>query len=143
MMLAKAFTRPGRIEVTEGNEFQPMNLAIPMQHALEHQFRLAIRIDRPLRQILRDGHALRRPVSRASGTENELLHPGLDGGLQQLQTVANIVLEIFAGIGHGFTHQGVGGKVKNRFRTGGGNRLRETPIPAGLRENEFRAWIHR
>ena len=42
MMLAEFFARAGGVEIAEGDEFQAVNLMIPLENFLEHQFRFAI-----------------------------------------------------------------------------------------------------
>ena len=111
MMLAELLARAGGVEVAEGDELQPVNLLIPLEHLLEHQLGFAVGIDRALRQILGHRHAVGRAVGGAGGAEDELLHAALDGGVEQLEAVGDVVVEVLARVGHGFADQRVGGEV--------------------------------
>src|SRR4029434_2956549 len=50
MIFAETLGGAGGVEVTERDEFEAVNLVVPAQDFLEHQLRLAVRIDRPLRE---------------------------------------------------------------------------------------------
>ncbi len=92
-----------------------------MEHFLEHQLGFPVGIDGPLRQILGHGHAVRRPVGRASGTEDKLLDAGRDGSVQQVEAVGDIVAEVLGRIDHRLADQGVGGKMDDGLRLGVAN----------------------
>lgn len=101
MIFAEFFTGSGGVEIAEGDEFEAVDLVIPVQHLLEHELGFAVRIDGTLGQILGHWHAVRRiPVGGAGGAEDELFHLHFDGGVQEFQAVADIIVKIFAGIGH-------------------------------------------
>jgi hypothetical protein len=114
---------------------------IPEQHFFEHQFGFAVGINGPLREILGHGHAVRRSVSGAGGTENELADFVLDCGVEEFETRGDIVAKIFAGILHRFADQRVGGEVDDGLGLGfldgavGGGRVTEISF------DEFRARI--
>src|SRR5262249_20806298 len=38
MMFAEFFARAGGVEIAKGDEFQSVNLAVPLENLLEHQF---------------------------------------------------------------------------------------------------------
>src|ERR1035438_2807066 len=89
VMLAESFAGAGGVEVAERDELQSVNPLIPLQHLLEHQLGLAIRVDGALRQVLGHRQAVGRPVGRARRAEHELLHTASDRCIEQLQAVAD------------------------------------------------------
>ena len=74
VMFAEFFAGAGGVEIAEGDEFEPVNLVIPVQHLLEHQFGFAVGIDGALREVLGHGDAVGRAVGGAGGAEDEFFH---------------------------------------------------------------------
>src|SRR5205814_9591534 len=90
----------GRIEITEGNELQTMNLAVPTQNLFIGQLGFAIRIDWARRRSFVDWHALRWSENRARRRKHDPLYPRCHHGIEQVQTVRNVVAKIFGRIAH-------------------------------------------
>src|SRR5581483_5732533 len=100
MMFAEFLAGAGGVEIAEGDKLEAVDLVIPVQHLLEHELGFAVGVDGTLGQIFGHRDAVGGAVGGAGGTEDELFHFGFDGGVQQLQAVADIIMKIFAGVGH-------------------------------------------
>ena len=74
VILAEFLARAGGVEVAQVDVHQAVDLVVPVEDLLEHQLRLAVGIDRLLRQPLVHRHLLRRAVGGAGGGEDEFLH---------------------------------------------------------------------
>ena len=111
VILAELLGGTRRIEVTECDEGDPMELSVPAEYLLEHQLRLAVGVDWLLRRNFVNGHRLGDAEGGAGGGEDEALHSLGDHGLQQVHAIRHVVAEIFPGIGHRFPDQRIGGEV--------------------------------
>jgi len=115
VILSEGLARAGCIEIPQGHEGDAVEFAIPAEHLLEHELRLAVGIDRFLRKCLVDRHRLRNAEGGAGRGEDEALHPFGHHGLEQIHAVRHIVAEVLPGIGHRLTHQSIRGKMHDRF----------------------------
>ena len=114
-----------------------------MQDFLEHQLGLAVGIDGPLRQVLGHRHAVGRAVGGAGGAEDEFPDAALDGGIEQLEAIDHVIVEILFRIGHGFADERIGGEVHDGVRLGGFDRVENVAKLLRFAQNEFGAWVHR
>ena len=142
-MFAVLFAGPGGVEIAERDEIQFVDLLIPNQHLFKHQLGLAIGINRPLGQILRHRHTIRRPVSRAGGAENKLFNAAFHRRVRQLQGVHQIVMKILLGVRHGLAHQRIRGEMHDGIRLDALDGLQDVTLHLRLRENELRPRVHR
>ena len=111
VILTELLRGAGRIEVTERDEGDAVNLAEPAKDLLEHELRLAVGIDRLLGQRLVDRHRLGDAEGGAGRGEDEALHPLGHHGLKQVHAVRHVVAEVLARIGHRLADERVGGEV--------------------------------
>src|SRR4051794_22001705 len=100
MMFSKLPAGARRIEITECDEFEVMDFLIPGQHFLKHQLRLAVGIDWTLWQVFSHRNLVWRTIGGAGGAEDKFLDAGFHAGIEQIQTRADIVSEIFPRVGH-------------------------------------------
>ncbi len=123
VILAKLLARTGGVEVAEIDVGEAVNLVVPIQHLLEHELRLAVRVDRLLGQPLVHRDLLRCSVGGASGGEDELLHAALDGSVEEIDAGRDVIAEILRGIGHRFRDERIRGEVHDgiRLRTTNGS----------------------
>ena len=142
VMFAKFFAGAGGIEITEGNKFELMNLFVPEEHFLEHQFGFAVGIDRALWEVFGHGNFVGRTVSGAGGAENKFFDVVLDGGIEEVQAAGNVVAKIFARIGHGFADEGVGGEMNYGGGFGLANCAANRILIGQIALDEFGAGIH-
>ena len=142
MMLSEIRAGAGGVEIAEGDKIQSVNLFIPQEHFFEHQLGLAVGIDRALRQILGHRHTIRRAIGGARGTEYELLHLGGHRGVQELQPIGDVIVEILAGVGHGLADKCAGGEMQDSLRLHLHDGLLDVSLLVGIAGNEAGAAIH-
>ena len=118
VMLAVFAAGTGGVKIAERDEFKAKDLLIPEQHLLEHELGFAVGINRALGEIFCHGHAIRRTIRGAGGTENEFADFVLDGGFEQFETRGDVVAKIFAGVLHRFANECMSGEVNNGFGLG-------------------------
>ena len=94
-LFAKFLAATGGVEIAERHKLQPVQLAVPFEYRLEHQLAFAVRVDWLLRSLLSDRHGVRHAVGGCGGAEDKFFHAGLDGGVEQVDTVGDVVAEIF------------------------------------------------
>ena len=111
VILSKCLRCPSRIEVTEGREGEFVNLVIPLEDGLKHEFGLTVRIDGFLRERFIQRHAVRNAKSGAGRGKDEFFNPELDDHVQEVDSRADVVAEILGGIGHRLADQRVGGEM--------------------------------
>src|ERR1700730_3527748 len=108
MFFAELFRSPRCVEVTERREAQPVDFAVPAQDFLEGELRFAVWVDWAFGQSLVDRQALGWTENGAGRREDELVHAGRDHGVEQIQTVTDIVPEILGGLLHRFSDERAG-----------------------------------
>ena len=89
-----------RVEITQRNELQTMNLIVPAQDFFKGELRFAVRIDRACRRSFVDWQPLGHPENRAGRGKNDSLYSRCHHGIQQVQAVGNVVAKIFGWIAH-------------------------------------------
>ena len=141
VMFTELFARAGGVEVTERDKIESVNLLIPREDFFEHQLGLAVGIDGTLRQIFRHRNFIRRPVSGASGAEDEFFYTASDGGIGELESVDDVVVKIFLRIRHRFADERVCGEVQDGVGRSGLNGGADVAFKFGLGEDELRARI--
>ena len=92
-----------------------MHIAVPAERFFKTQFGFAVGVDGVLGSRFADRYfrGIAERGSRAG--EHKPFHSALDGGIRQIDGITQIVLEIFARIGHGLAHQRERGKVHHRI----------------------------
>src|SRR5450759_3835429 len=84
----------GDVEVAQHHEAQPIGRAGIVQHDLRHQLRAAVRRDQRRRRILAQRYLLCIAIDCCGGREDELLHAGLDGDVEQSAGIHGVVAVI-------------------------------------------------
>ena len=87
-----------------------------MENLFKHELGFSIRIDRFPRHFFGDGHGFRYAENGAGRGEHESTDTSLQAGFEEIDTVGNIVAELFRGIRHAFRHERVSRKMHDRFR---------------------------
>ena len=93
-----------------------MDFSIPAEHLFEHELRLAVGVDRSLRKRFVDWHAFGNSEGCAGRGEDEFFHPGVDGGIEEVDSRADVVAKIFRRILHRFSNEGSRGKMHDGVR---------------------------
>ncbi len=120
----------GGVEVAERDELEAVDFVVPAENFLEDEFRLAVGVDRALRQRLVDGHALGRAEGGAGGGEDEFFAPA-DHGVEQIDAAADVIAEILRGVVHRFADERIGGEMHHGFRAALLQRVLMSHGPAG------------
>src|SRR5438552_18780577 len=107
-MFAEVARAAGRVEIPETDRSQPVELAVPLEEPLEHELGFSIRTDWFLRHFFCDGHGFRYAEDCAGGGEHKIADTGMNAGFEEIDTVGNVVAEIFRGIRHAFRYERVG-----------------------------------
>ena len=94
-LFAEFLAATGGVEVAERHKFEPVQFVVPLEQRLEHQFALAVRVDWLLGFLLGDRHGVRHAVGGSGGAEDEFFHTGLNGRVEQVDAVGDVVAEIF------------------------------------------------
>ena len=105
----------GGVEVAERRVAEAVRLPVPVQHLLDGELGLAVRVDRVLRVVLGDRHAsAARRRSRTSTRTRRRARPRRSIASEQVQRPDDVVAEILAGVGDRLADVGVGGEVDHR-----------------------------
>jgi len=141
VILSKCLGCPSGVEVTEGREGEFVNLVIPLEDGLKHEFGLTVRIDGFLRERLVQWHAVGNAKGRAGRGKNEFFNPEVDDHVQEVDARADVVAEILGGIGHRLADQSIGREVHHGI---GLDLFENVPQDRAVRKIaliEIRTWI--
>src|ERR1700733_6795854 len=86
-------------------------MAVRFECVLECELRRSVGIDRLARIFFCDRNLDGDAVNGAGRGENKMTHSGVDGGVQKSERARDIVAEIFARVGDGFSHITMSGEV--------------------------------
>ncbi len=113
MLFAKLSVRvgTGHVEIAEDHPPQPVAGAEILQHILDRAFGPAIGIDRMLDGVFVQNHPILIPVSRASGGKDEVLYPGRNASLDQVQGAADVDAPVKPWVLHRHADQRQSGEV--------------------------------
>src|SRR4029453_17865342 len=95
MVFAKFLGCAGGIEVAQANKFHPMNLVVPAQNLFEGKFGFAVRTDGARLGGFVDWHPIRRTKNRARRREDDPPDVSRDHGVEQIQSMANVIRKFF------------------------------------------------
>src|SRR6266550_987847 len=115
VILSPLLRRPRGIEIPQAHHRESMLRTELREQPLEIPFRLAVRVDRRLRGILRNRYRRRVAVHGAGGREDKAADLGASGGLQQYTGGGHIVGHILARLGHRLRHERESGQMDDRF----------------------------
>ncbi len=104
----------GGVEIAQRRVAQAPRGPEPVQHALDHQLRFAIGVDRALRRVLGDRHLVRQAIGRAGRGKDDMPHARLAHRLEQRQAVGDVVAEIKRGLLHRLADIGEGREMHDR-----------------------------
>ena len=111
MILAALGRGASGVEVAQRGIAQAVHAVEPVEQALQDVLRFAVGAARHDAFCLRDGDALRVVEEIGRRGEDEPLRAVSHGVLQQIQTVGDVIPQIFEGQRHGFADEGVGGEM--------------------------------
>src|ERR1700736_2479552 len=117
VVLAEPSGSTSGVEVAQRYKLEPVDFVVPAQHAFEHQFGLAIGIDRPFGQTFINRYSLRRTENGAGGRKNQVSDVQFHHYVQKIYAVGNVVPEILGRVLHRFADEGVGSEVHDGFGT--------------------------
>ena len=100
MIFAELLCGAGGVEVTQTNKLYAIDLVVPAQKFFESQFRFAVGADRARRSGFVDWQAIRRAEDGAGRRKHHPPDAGCDHGVEQVQSVGNVVPKIFGRIVH-------------------------------------------
>src|SRR6266498_2147283 len=106
MSLAQLTGRAGRVEVTQGDESQPVGPVVTFHDPFHKELGPAVRVSRPLRMIFRDGDYLWLAVRRTGRGKDKAPHVGLEQSVEQGDALLDIVCKIARGLGNRLAHIG-------------------------------------
>jgi hypothetical protein len=98
VVLSKAETCAGCVEVAERHVFDAVDFIKPPKHLLEHELGFSIGVDGFLGKGLIDGNSLRSAKGGAGGGEDDFFHTALDHGFQEMQSQVTLFLKYFTGL---------------------------------------------
>src|SRR6266487_4451247 len=100
MVFAKSLGCAGGIEVAQTNKFHSMNLVVPAQNFFKREFGFAVGTDGTRLRGFVDWQAIWRTKKGACRRKDDPPHTSRDHGIEQIQSVANVVAEIFRRVLH-------------------------------------------
>jgi len=100
MVFAKFLGCAGGIEVAQANKFHSMNLVVPAQNFLEREFGFTVGTNGTRLRGFVDWQAIRRTKKGACRRKDDPPHTSRDHGIEQIQSIANIVAKIFGRVLH-------------------------------------------
>ena len=105
------FIGAGSVEVAKAGDAEAISAAVGFERVFESELGGAVGIDGLARIVFGDGDFGGDAVDGASRGKNEVSDPGVDGGVEEGESVRDIVAEIFARVGDGLSNIAVGGEV--------------------------------
>ncbi|EKD60813.1 MAG: hypothetical protein ACD_54C00540G0002 [uncultured bacterium] len=96
---------PRNIEIAEDHMVQPVSRAKILQHLLNGLFRGTVRVDRVLRRIFIEQHAILIAIRRAGGRQHEVHTSRRHRRFDQIERAVDVAAPIETRIGHRFTDQ--------------------------------------
>jgi hypothetical protein len=110
VVLAELAVRVGArgVEVAQRGPAQAVGVAVPVQHALDEELRVAVRVERQQRVVLGDGHLGGAAVDGRRRREHDVAHAVRDHGVEQVQRAHEVVAEVLARVAHGLAHLDAG-----------------------------------
>src|SRR5438552_12534658 len=115
MVFTKFFRSSGRVEISKGNKFQSMDLAVPPQNFFEGQFRFPIRIERSHRLCFINRNVLRRTENAAGRREDDFFNVDADHRVEKIEAVGDVIPKIFGRVLHRFADERAGGEMHDRI----------------------------
>lgn len=104
----------GGIEVAQAGRPQAVSSVVGFERVFKKQFGGTVGVNWLARRLLRDGNTLGSSVDGARGRKDKMAHTRISGGIEQGEGIGDIVPEIFARVGNGFSDVGVSGEVHDR-----------------------------
>jgi hypothetical protein len=120
-----------------------VNLVVPAQDSLEHQLRLAVRIDRPLRERLVDRQAIGRTECGARRAENETPAANASMASSRLIPPETLLRKYFDGFSIDSPTSAFAAKCITAFRLHLFERASMSPLLLQVADDQFGARIDR
>lgn len=108
----------GGVEVAEPHGAEVVGAIVVIEDGFDHQFSLAVGVNRVLGVGFGDGEDFGHAVGGAGGGEDEGFDPGGPHRVEEGEGSEDVVLIVFGGVGDGFADVGIGGEVDD-----GGDRM--------------------
>ena len=124
MVLAQRVGRAGDVEVAERDAAHAVGPGVPEEGALERALRLAVRVDRPERGVLRDRRGVGDAVDGRGGREDHAIDADLAGRLEQRDAAGDVVAEVAGGVFDRLADQRARRAMEDRLDVLGGEEAR-------------------
>ena len=118
VVLAVLFRRAGGVEVAESGIFEPVDSAVPVQDLLKAELGFAVGVDGQLGSVFPDRNLLGLAEGGGGAGENKCFDSAFNSGIREVDRVREVVVEVLAGVLHGFADKRECGEVHDGFRTG-------------------------
>ena len=143
VVLAVLFRRAGGVEVAESGIFEPVNSAVPVQDLLKAELGFAVGVDGQLGSVFPDRNLLGLAEGGGGAGENKCFDSAFNSGIREVDRVREVVVEVLAGVLHGFADKRECGEVHDGVVVSFLDDLLEIFAVGEICLDEFRTGINR